>query len=137
MGAILSRVHRFIYVLFNGRFVSHRGNAQFLLLTTEGRRSQRMKTVPLVYLTHHGDPSVIASHGGNPKAPDWLLNIRSDSKVRVQIGGVRREGTARIALGEEREGLWPRFVESYPGYEGYQTRTTRRFPIVIITPAED
>ena len=134
---MLSRVHKYLYVLLRGRFVSHRGSVNFLLLTTKGRRSGRLKTVPLLYLTHNGDPCVIASRGGSPMAPDWLLNIRSDSKVRVQIGGVRWEGTARIALGEEREGLWPGFVENYPGYEGYQARTTRRFPIVIISQQED
>ncbi len=137
MGAMLSRVHRYLYVLLRGRFVSHRGRVNFLLLTTKGRRSGRLKTVPLLYLVHNGDPCVIASRGGSPLAPDWLLNIRNDSKVRVQIGGVRRGGTARIASGEEREELWRRFVENYPGYEGYQTRTTRRFPIVIITRSED
>ena len=137
MGAMLSRVHKYLYVLLRGRFVSHRGGVNFLLLTTKGRRSGRMKTVPLLYLVHHGDPCVIASRGGSLTAPDWLLNIRSDSKVRVQIGGARREGTARIASGEEREELWPRFVENYSGYEGYQTKTTRRFPIVIITRSED
>ena len=137
MGAILSRVHRFIYVLLNGRFVSRRGSAQFLLLTTEGRQSHRMKTVPLLYLMHNRSPSVIASKGGSPKAPDWLLNIRTEPKVRVQIGGVRRDGTARIASDQEREELWPRFVECYSGYAAYQARTSRRFPIVIITQLDD
>ena len=137
MGAMFSRVHKYLYVLLRGRFVSHRGGVNFLLLTTKGRRSGRLKTVPLLYLTHNGDPCVIASRGGSPTAPDWLLNIRSDSKVRVQIGGILREGTARIASGEELEDLWPRFVENYSGYEGYQARTTRRFPIVIISQPED
>ena len=137
MGAVLSRVHKHLYVLLRGRFVSRRGGVRFLLLTTKGRRSGRMKTVPLLYLTHDGDPCVIASRGGSPAAPDWLLNIRDDPTVRVQVGGVRREGTARIASGEEREELWPRFVENYAGYEGYQARTIRQFPIVIITQTED
>ena len=133
MGALLSRVHKYLYVLLKGRLVSHRGGVNFLLLSTRGRRSGRMKTVPLLYLVRNGDPCVIASRGGSPTAPDWLLNIRDDAKVSVQIGSNRREGTARIASGEERDELWPRFVESYSGYEGYQARTTRRFPIVIIT----
>jgi len=137
MGRMLSRAHKYLYVLLRGRFVSHRGGVNFLLLTTKGRRTGRIKTVPLLYLVHNGDPCVIASRGGSPTAPDWLLNIRSDSKVRVQIGGVRREGTARIASGEEREELWPRFIENYAGYEGYQARTTRRFPIVIISQPKD
>ena len=137
MGAMLSRLHKYLYILLRGRFVSRRGGAYFLLLTTRGRRSQRMKTVPLLYLVHRGDPCVIASRGGSHTAPDWLLNIRDDPKVRIQIGGFRRAGTARIASDEEREELWPRFIENYPGYERYQARTTRRFPIVIITQPED
>ena len=143
MAAILSRVHRFIYVLFNGRFLSRRGNARFLLLSTKGRRSHRMRTVALLYVLQHDNdanpdnPSVIASFGGSPKAPDWLLNIRDDPRVRVQIGGIRWEGTARISADEEREKLWPRFVGIFSGYERYQARTTRRFPIVIITQDEE
>ncbi len=140
LAAIISRTHRFIYVLFNGRILSRRGNARFLLLTTKGRRSHRERTVALVYLFQHDNPenpSVIASFGGSPKAPDWLLNIRDDPKVKVQIGSIRWEGVARIATGEERGELWRRFVECFPGYERYQARTTRQFPIVIITHAED
>ena len=137
MGAMLSRVHKYLYVLLRGRFVSRRGGVRFLLLTTKGRRSGRMKTVPLLYLAHTEGPCVIASRGGSPTAPDWLLNIRDSPTVSVQIGGVQREGTARIASDDERDVLWPRFVENYSGYEIYQARTTRRFPIVIITQFED
>ena len=70
-------------------------------------------------------------------APDWLFNIRTNPEVTVQIGGLRWEGTARIASGEEREELWPRFVGCYSGYQGYQTHTTRIFPIVVITRSEE
>lgn len=137
LAALLSRVHRFIYVLFNGRFLSRRGDARFLLLTTVGRRSSRMRTVALLYVFHNGDPSVIASFGGNPKAPQWILNIRNEPKVEVQIGSVRRKGVARIATDDERRELWPRFVQCFSGYERYQARTNRRFPIAIVTLAQD
>ena len=135
MAALLSQVHRFLYVLFNGRFLSRRGSARFLLLTTKGRRSQRVRIVPLLYVSHNGNPSVIASFGGNPRAPGWLLNVRDDPNVKVQIGGHRKEGVARIATEQERRELWPRFVECFLGYEGYQARTNRQFPMVIITLA--
>ena len=131
--AILSRVHRFLYRVLNGRFVARRGRADFLLLTAVGRRSRCKKGVVLLYVSHHGDPAVIASFGGNPKAPNWLLNVRDNPSVEVQIGTDRWEGTARIASPEEREELWPRFVDVFSGYQGYQARTTRRFPIVIVS----
>ena len=137
LAAILSRFHRFIYVFFNGRFLSRRGSASFLLLTTKGRRSNRMRTVALLYVSHRGNPSVIASFGGSPRPPGWVLNIQDDPKVKVQIGGVRREGVARIAAAEERRELWPRFIECFSGYERYQARTTRQFPMVIITLPQD
>ncbi len=133
MAAILSRVHRFLYHMLNGRLVAHRGNADFLLLSAMGRRSKRKKSVVLLYVSHHGDPAVIASFGGNPKAPNWLLNVRDNPSVEVQVGTVRWEGTGSIASPEDREKLWPRFVDVFSGYEGYQARTTRKFPIVIIT----
>ena len=133
----LSKFHRFLYVLFNGRILARRGNAHFLLLTTTGRRTKRLKTVPLLFLLHNGSPAVIASVGGSPKAPAWILNIRNDPSVKVQIGGVRRDGVARFADNEERQELWPRFVECYAGYEGYQAKTSRIFPIVVITMSQD
>ena len=137
LAAVLSRIHRFLYVFLKGRFVSNRGSARFLLLTTKGRRSQRKRTVVLLYVSRYENPAVIASVGGNPKAPGWLLNIRDNPKVKVQIGGVKWDGNARIATDEERQELWPQFVRCYSGYERYQAKTTRRFPIVIITLEQD
>ena len=135
LAGVLSKIHRLVYVLSNGRLLSRRGTASFLLLTTTGRRSKRLRTVPLLCVSHQGNPSVIASRGGNPRAPAWLLNIRHDPKVKVQIGGIRWQGIARIATEDERLELWSRFVDIFPGYERYRARTTRVFPIVIITQA--
>ena len=91
----------------------------------------------MLYVSHNGDLSVIASFGGNPRAPGWLLNIRDEPRVKVQVVGGRWQGVARIATDDERLELWPRFVEIFSGYERYRARTTRIFPIVIITRAED
>jgi hypothetical protein len=41
---------------------------------------------------------------------------------------------ARVASPEERARLWPKVVEAYGGYEGYQKRTTREIPLVILEP---
>ena len=134
MAAILSRWHGFLYRLLNGRLVAHYANADFLLLTTMGRLSRRRRTVALLYVTNQGNPAVIASFGGNSMAPAWLLNIRDEPSVKVQIGGDRWGGSARIASHEEREALWPKFVTVFSGYEKYQSKTSRIFPVVIITP---
>lgn len=110
-------------------------------MTTVGRRSKQSRTVPLLYVTSRESLAVIGSFGGNQKAPAWLLNLRENSpensRVKVQVGRVRWQAIARIATEEERLELWPRFVEIFPGYEGYRSRTTRVFPIVLLTPLEE
>jgi hypothetical protein len=39
-----------------------------------------------------------------------------------------------VATAEEHERLWPKAVETYGGYEGYQERTPRKIPLVILEP---
>jgi F420H(2)-dependent quinone reductase len=53
---------------------------------------------------------------------------------RLQIGAERRAVHARLAIPEEHERLWPRAVATYAGYRGYQQRTKRKIPRVILKP---
>ena len=52
----------------------------------------------------------------------------------VQIGAARCAVGARVATPEERERLWPKAVATYAGYRGYQQRTDREIPLVILEP---
>jgi deazaflavin-dependent oxidoreductase (nitroreductase family) len=52
----------------------------------------------------------------------------------VQIGRERRAVHARVADPEERARLWPKVVAMYAGYQGYQERTAREIPLVILEP---
>ena len=42
---------------------------------------------------------------------------------------------ARTADSDERANWWPRIVDAYEGYAGYQSRTDREIPVVILEPA--
>jgi deazaflavin-dependent oxidoreductase (nitroreductase family) len=50
----------------------------------------------------------------------------------VQVARERRPVRARTATAEERSRLWPKVVETYGGYAGYQERTSREIPLVIL-----
>jgi hypothetical protein len=41
---------------------------------------------------------------------------------------------ARVAEPEERARLWPKAEATYAGYRGYQERTDREIPLVILEP---
>ena len=108
--------------------------APVCLLTTTGRKSGRRRSVPLLYLRDGNDVVVVASLGGAPQHPGWYFNLRADPKAEVEIGRLRFAAVARDVGEDERAALWPRLVAMYPAYENYQRRTTRRIPVVRLSP---
>jgi deazaflavin-dependent oxidoreductase (nitroreductase family) len=107
-------------------------DATLALLTTTGARTGEQRTVPLGYLEVDGKSVVVASAMGAPKNPGWYHNIRKDPAVTVEFGADKYRAMAALPEGEEYERLWARVVEQAPGYGDYQTRTTRRIPIVVL-----
>jgi deazaflavin-dependent oxidoreductase (nitroreductase family) len=105
-----------------------------LLLTTTGRRSGKARTTPLTFFRDGADLVVIASNGGADRPPDWWLNLQQTPRAVVQIGTDRLVVTARAASEQERERLWVVITATYAGYARYQERTTRRIPVVLLTP---
>ena len=103
-----------------------------LLLTTTGRKSGKESTTPLIYDLAGDDVVVVASHGGAPRDPGWYRNLSVHPEVGVQIKGDRFRARARTATGEERERLWRQMNGVWPHYAGYQERTERVLPVVVL-----
>ncbi|MGH2856456.1 MAG: nitroreductase family deazaflavin-dependent oxidoreductase [Solirubrobacteraceae bacterium] len=114
-----------------GRFP---GGARALLLDHIGARSGVRRTTPLLYVPDDPDVVLVASKGGHPRNPAWYHNLMANPDVTVQIGSERRAVRARLADAAERERLWPMAVATYAGYRGYQERTARQIPLVILAP---
>lgn len=129
----LSALHRVVYRSSRGVIGRRLVDNDMLLLTTTGRRSGRVHTVPLLYLCEDDTPFVIASWGGRDRHPEWYLNLLADPRVDVQIRGERFAATAE-PLGEgERTQWWERAVAAYDGYATYQSRTDRVIPVVRLS----
>jgi F420H(2)-dependent quinone reductase len=124
------------YRLSGGRVAGHvLGNAPICLLTTTGRRSGRQRTVPLLYVPDGDDLVVVASHGGMGSHPAWYLNLLANPSATVQVGSTTRRVRARHATTAERRRLWPTLTAAYPHFDAYQERTSRRIPVMILSPA--
>jgi deazaflavin-dependent oxidoreductase (nitroreductase family) len=124
-------VYRATYGLVGHRFA---GGPPMLLLDHVGARSGVKRTTPLVYLRDGTNVVLVASKGGHPQNPSWLHNLRANPDTTIQIGPRRLAVRARIADPQERTRLWPKAIDVYPGYEGYQRRTAREIPLVILEP---
>jgi deazaflavin-dependent oxidoreductase (nitroreductase family) len=131
----LMGVHTQVYRLTNG-LIGHRfpGTPPMLLLEHVGAKSGTRRTTPLVYVDDAPNIVLVASKGGHPKHPAWYHNLRANPDTTVQVGAERRAVHARVADPEERQRLWPKAVTTYSGYEGYQERTEREIPLVILEP---
>lgn len=109
--------------------------ATALLLTTTGRKSGVERTIPIIY-TKVGDSYVIiGSQGGHPDHPLWYLNIQADPKVKLQVKADKFDAIARTVEGEEREKMWAEAIKKWPNFDVYQTRTTRKIPVVAMERA--
>ena len=131
----LMKGHTVVYRATNG-LIGHRipGAPPMLLLDHVGAKSGTKRTSPLVYVKDGNDHVLVASKGGYPKHPGWYHNLRANPDTTIQVGSKRRAVRARVATPEEHKRLWPKAVDVYSGYAGYQERTKRKIPLVILEP---
>lgn len=133
----LMSAHTTVYRATRGR-IGHTfpGVGPMLLLDHVGAKSGTKRTTPLLYVAASDDVAIVASKGGHPKHPAWFHNLRANPDTTIQIGSRRRAVHARVATPQERPRLWAMAVEAYGGYRGYQERTEREIPIVVLEPRE-
>ena len=124
-------LHRAVYRATGGRVLGRFGHLEQVLLSTTGRVSGQARTTPLA-ATPDGDRLIlIASNNGGDAHPAWYLNLVARPEVTLQRGAQVIAMTARTAEGAERERLWALAVKNNPGYTRYESRTSRRIPVVV------
>jgi deazaflavin-dependent oxidoreductase (nitroreductase family) len=109
-----------------------KGMVPTLLLTTVGRKSGKVLTLPLIFGQSGADYVVVASKGGSPAHPAWYLNLEAKPEVQVQVKADKFTARAHTATGAERATLWTKMVGLYGPYADYQKKTDRQIPVVVL-----
>ena len=130
-------LHRAVLKISFGKLGWHALKMPVVELTTTGRKSHQPRTVLVTSPRQEDDTVVIvASRGGDDTDPAWLLNLRADPNVRASVGGApTRAMVAHEASAEEGARLWPLITAEHSNYAGYQAKTTREIPLVLLRPA--
>jgi deazaflavin-dependent oxidoreductase (nitroreductase family) len=131
---ILGSIHRALYRATGGKVGGRMGKAPVLLLTTTGRKTGKPRTTPLLYARVGDGYVVIASKGGAEHDPLWFRNLQATPRAEVQVGRKKQQVQARATEGEERERMWRALTDLYGGYDGYQEKTSRTIPVVLLEP---
>ncbi|TRW80932.1 nitroreductase family deazaflavin-dependent oxidoreductase [Mycolicibacterium sp. 018/SC-01/001] len=140
VGIRLLMLHDALYQRTNGR-VGHRiplpGVPPSLLLHTVGAKTGTPRTTTLSYFPDGGHYYVVASKGGDPRAPGWYHNLKANPNVEINLGPRRLAVTATPVPADDPD--YPRLWElvnrdNSNRYNGYQRRTSRKIPLVRLTP---
>jgi deazaflavin-dependent oxidoreductase (nitroreductase family) len=131
------RIHDTVYRGTNG-WIGHRTlGIPSLLLHTVGAKTGVDRTTSLTYARDGDDYLIVASKGGDPKAPGWYHNLRKNPDVEINVGPRRFGVTARAVVPGDTEyaRLW-QIVNKNNGnrYAAYQEKTSRPIPVVVLSP---
>ena len=128
-----------LYHLTGGR--AYRGSADspagFLKLTTTGRKSGQPRTVHLLHIRDGSAYVVTASNGGRQRRPGGFYNVSSNPQVTMHVQDTEMSAVAEVAGPDKRRELWERLLSIAPMYKGYEKRTSREIPMVILRPVDE
>ncbi|MGD0392335.1 MAG: nitroreductase/quinone reductase family protein [Acidimicrobiales bacterium] len=119
----------------HGRIASF-GEAPLLLLTTVGAKSGQQRTSPMMYLQDDDDANLVyvfASAAGADQNPAWFHNLIANASIDVEIGDDRHHATAEALTEPKRTETYSTQADRYPGFAGYQEKTTRVIPVIALT----
>jgi len=105
-----------------------------LLLHHVGAKSRAQYITPLAYLEAGDAYVLLAANGGRDRHPGWYHNLSARPLAAIEIGDRTIAVTAREAEGEEWEALAERARQETQLFEGFESRTSRRIPILVLDP---
>jgi deazaflavin-dependent oxidoreductase (nitroreductase family) len=105
-----------------------------ILIHHVGARSGIERVTPLA-CTPQGDGRyvIVASNGGSPTHPSWYHNLKANPRIDVEVGTETFTVLAEELDGTARAELWPKLVAASPFLGEFETRTTRRIPLLLLT----
>ncbi|MFJ5531677.1 nitroreductase/quinone reductase family protein [Streptomyces sp. NPDC093261] len=107
-----------------------------LLLHTIGRRTGQARINPLVYAADGDNLLVCGSARGAEKDPAWVGNVAVMPEVTVEVGRRILRATPTVVThgSPEWERLYGVWSAYWPDSVEYETKTSRRFPMVKLVP---
>lgn len=105
-----------------------------ILLHHIGAKSGIERVTPLAFSAQPADRFAIwAANGGSPTHPSWYHNLQAHPRVTVEAGPEMFTVLAQELDGTARARLWPKLIARYPTLGETQAKTTRQFPVFLLT----
>jgi deazaflavin-dependent oxidoreductase (nitroreductase family) len=112
-----------------------------ILIHHTGAKSGIERVKPVACSPQEGGRFAIwAANGGSPTHPNWYYNLKANPRITVEVGtqtftvvAEELDSTARAELWPKLVAEWPKPVAGSPDLGAAQARTTRQFPVFMLT----
>jgi deazaflavin-dependent oxidoreductase (nitroreductase family) len=112
-----------------------------ILIHHIGARSGIERVTPVACSPQgEGRFAIWAANGGSPTHPSWYYNLKAHPEITAEVGAQAFTVLAQELDGTARAGLWPKLVAEWPkpvagspNLGAAQARTTRQFPVFMLT----
>jgi deazaflavin-dependent oxidoreductase (nitroreductase family) len=109
-----------------------------ILLHQFGAKSGAERVTPVACFPQSDGRLVVwASNGGAEKHPDWYHNLKAHPEIYVEFGAVGFDAAVRELGGGERARVWADAVSAAPTLGEAQKKTSRTFPVLLLTRITD
>src|SRR5262245_5261481 len=115
--------------------------ATLILIHHIGAKSGIERVTPVACSPQgEGRFAIWAANGGFPAHPIWYYNLKVHPRITVEVGAQTFTVLAEELVDTARAELWPKLVAEWPkpaagspDLGAAQARTTRQFPVFILT----
>tara|TARA_R110001599_G_scaffold353795_2_gene597957 strand:- start:105502 stop:105924 length:423 start_codon:yes stop_codon:yes gene_type:complete len=131
------KIHKLLYRLSGGKYGARMGWIDVVLVTAIGRKSGKVRTVPIACYPYCDSVAVSASNSGMENHPAWYLNMQANPRVSVQLGTEKFEAMAEDVPDADREALWESVVKINKHQGEYLAAVQREIPLVWFRRLQD
>tara|TARA_Y100001970_G_scaffold95656_1_gene120495 strand:+ start:482 stop:1723 length:1242 start_codon:yes stop_codon:yes gene_type:complete len=127
---VISSLNALIYKISKGKIWGEwAGKYPIMVLSVFGKKTGKVRNVPLIKVLDNNKPVLVASMGGMPMHPSWYFNVAANPRISVQIGSEKKYYLAKKLTDEEKEKVWPIVCSYYPDYDQYKNNTQRNIGV--------
>ena len=106
-------------------------------LTTIGAKTGLKRSIAVLGIPEGDEIILIASNFAKNKNPSWYYNLKKNPTAWIRSNGKTRMYLAREADPDNYDHYWNAALNAHIGYDSYRQRSTRKIPILILSPADE
>lgn len=132
---LLPPIERLVSRLSRGRVQVSGLLVPSLVLHTVGARSGEPRDAPLMYCPDGRGRAIVAgTNFAGARHPAWTSNLLAHPDAAITVRGRRLPVRAEVVPDDERDAVWARIEQQWPGYRNYERASGRTVRLFRLQP---